>query len=132
MSTNPSLRDRETRGIVKSERRFILTEREILALKERAPFEFSDGRRPDVLYTAIDPSGGGQGSDYAVCTMTLFDGRPVVSARSRMLRGRREAMEVAIVVELVEHEGDGVLVAQALGALRVEGLAVAVASVEPL
>lgn len=71
------MRDRETRGVVASTKRFIVSEDQILSLKNRPLYEFPT--KPDVLYTAIDPSGGGLGSDYAIKTMALSHGVPVVS-----------------------------------------------------
>lgn len=62
---NPTLRDRETRGVVKSSKRFIVPQEMIESMKARPPHHFGQGK-PDVLYTGIDPSGGGAGSDYVI------------------------------------------------------------------
>lgn len=65
MACNPTLRDRETRGVIKSSKRFIVPQEMIESMKARPPHEFGEGK-PDVLYTGIDPSGGGAGSDYVI------------------------------------------------------------------
>ena len=36
---------------------------------ELEPYEFNDN--PDVIYIGIDPSGGGQMSDYAICSLAI-------------------------------------------------------------
>lgn len=70
MSTNPVLRDSETRGIVSSTQRYIVTAEQIKQLKDRLPYEWQEGK-PEVLFTAIDPFGGGEGSKFAIITMAL-------------------------------------------------------------
>jgi hypothetical protein len=77
MATNPTLRDRETRGEASSEMRTILkaTEVDLFSLRSRFVFPVS---RPRVLFTAIDPAGGGSLSDYTILTGTLCGQKPVV------------------------------------------------------
>ena len=55
LSSNPDLADRETRGIVKSNRRDCFDKEWIRLLGERPLYVFD--YKPNVLYTAIDPSG---------------------------------------------------------------------------
>lgn len=88
LSTNPAMRDAESRGVVMSSTRHVLQEAQIKRFKEREPFDFPEGR-PDVLYTAIDPSGGGAGSDYVILTLALCQGRVVVSRQTYNDDGRR-------------------------------------------
>lgn len=71
MATNPALRDRETRGATTSERHYILEKEEIDKFKARGRHEFPPNQ-PDVLFTAIDPSGGGTGSDFVILTLALI------------------------------------------------------------
>lgn len=77
MSTNPELRDRETRGVNNSSRRYILSEETLNAFRDRAKHEFP-ANQPDILFTAIDPSGGGSGSDFVILTIALLAGAQVV------------------------------------------------------
>ena len=79
MASNPTLRDRETRGVVSSTMRFLIDKLIIQEFQKREPGVFADGR-PNVLFSAIDPSGGGSGSDYAIVTMAMNGGIPTVSA----------------------------------------------------
>jgi hypothetical protein len=76
--SNPTLRDSETRGIVGSSHRYILTEAAVDAFTKRDRFAFPTGT-PDVLYSGIDPSGGGSGSEYVIETLAYNQGIPVVS-----------------------------------------------------
>jgi hypothetical protein len=80
MASNPALRDRETRGSVASTKRFILTEELVDRVAARAKHDFPEGK-PGVLYSAIDPSGGGAGSDYAIVTLAFNGPCVVVSLR---------------------------------------------------
>lgn len=77
MSCNPAMRERELHGTVTSDKKFIIDKDDIDKFKVRPRHVFECGT-PDVLYTAIDPSGGGRGSDYAILTMAMSNGRPVV------------------------------------------------------
>ena len=70
MAVNPELRDRETRGVSGSQTRYILDEQTVAALRERGAYRFSE-QNPQVLYSAIDPSGGGSASDFAIVTLAL-------------------------------------------------------------
>lgn len=74
------MRDRELRGVVASTKRFILTPEQIESFKNRARHVFDAGS-PDVLFTAIDPSGGGASSDYTIVTIAFVNAQPVVSLR---------------------------------------------------
>lgn len=67
METNPVLRDRETRGEVASTKRYLLSEAVVDAFEKRSTVFFPNGT-PRVLYSGIDPSGGGSGSGYAIVT----------------------------------------------------------------
>lgn len=78
MASNPQMRDRETRGVVVSDIRLILHELQILALRNRELGEFASGK-PDCLYTAIDPSGGGGGSEYSIATLAMHGNKIMVS-----------------------------------------------------
>ena len=77
MSARPEMRDRETRGVDTSSQHFVCSEEEVDKLRARERQVFPVGQ-PDVLFTAIDPSGGGQGSDYAVVTIAIVNGNQVV------------------------------------------------------
>jgi hypothetical protein len=79
MAGNPEMRDRELRGVIKSSKRFFLTEEQVEAMRAKPMHSFTEhGRTPDVLFTAIDPSGGGAGSDYAIVTMAKLGDRFLV------------------------------------------------------
>ncbi len=79
---NPALRDRETRGIVRSSKLYYVTQEMVDVMKKRPKHEFGDGR-PDVLFSAIDPSGGGAQSEYVILTMAMEAGTPVVRSSAR-------------------------------------------------
>jgi len=53
-----------------SQTRYILDEKTVAALRERGAYRFSE-QNPQVLYSAIDPSGGGSASDFAIVTLAL-------------------------------------------------------------
>lgn len=79
MMCNPDLRDRETRGVIRSSLHYVFPTLIVDALRKRVHAEFGEGK-PDVLYSGIDPSGGGEGSDYAIFTMAIHQGCITVSA----------------------------------------------------
>ena len=76
--TNPVLRDRETRGIIKTTTRHVIPSADVDKLGAQRETRFGDGK-PDVLFSGIDPSGGGSGSEYAIVTLGMHENRPVVS-----------------------------------------------------
>ena len=73
MASQPEMRDRETRGQDTSSQHFIVAQEEIDKLIARPPLEFAAGT-PDVIFSAIDPSGGGSGSDFVVVTIAILNG----------------------------------------------------------
>lgn len=80
LASNPDLADRETRGVVKSARRDLFEKQWIRALTARAPYSFSF--KPDVIFMAIDPAGGGNMSDFAICSIAYEKGRHVVICKT--------------------------------------------------
>jgi len=68
--------DRETRGVVKSSRRDLFEKAWIQALADRDPYVFV--YKPNVVYLAIDPAGGGSMSDFAVCSLAYENTHHVV------------------------------------------------------
>jgi hypothetical protein len=79
MATNPQLRDQETRGVPAS-MNTILTEEQVKEYRARPRFRFLEGS-PPVLFTAIDPFGGGDGSQFTIATLACLPGGiPVVSS----------------------------------------------------
>jgi hypothetical protein len=73
MASQPEMRDRETRGQDTSSQHFVVPEEEIAKLIERPPLEYPAGV-PDVIFSAIDPSGGGSGSDFVVVSIAIING----------------------------------------------------------
>lgn len=66
--------------MVISSRRFAFDPSWIKAFKERARHVFRTNIQPvQILHMAIDPSGGGTGSDYAILTGCMEDSRAVVN-----------------------------------------------------
>jgi hypothetical protein len=79
MATNPELRDQETRGQPASID-YILTAKQVESFRTRGRYCFSEGH-PNMLFSAIDPFGGGSGSDWTITTMACLDNNaPIVSA----------------------------------------------------
>jgi hypothetical protein len=76
LAANPDTADRELRGIVKSSRRPLFDKPWIKALRERPAYRFE--RRPDCVFMAIDPSGGGNQSDFAMSSLVFENARHVV------------------------------------------------------
>lgn len=62
--------------MVKSSRRELFEKNWIKCLRERKPYKFD--HNPDVLFVAIDPAGGGNMSDFAVCSLAYENARHVV------------------------------------------------------
>lgn len=107
MAVDPQTRDREQRAVMDSDRVCVLSASQVDAFKGRPRFRFPESK-PQVLFTSIDPSGGGAGSDYVILTGALCEGRVVVSFVKHAH---------AIAVEIVQHatgEFSGMQVAQAL------------------
>lgn len=82
LADDPELNARENKGIIITNTRFIFNAKMVRALLEapRLPLAQGAATRPLSVTMCVDPSGGGSGSDYAVCsTMVLQDGSIVVS-----------------------------------------------------
>lgn len=77
MIKDQALLDRETRGIINTNKDFLFKKPWIRALLTRPAYQFQFNCQ--VLHTAIDPAGGGEGSDYTIGTMAHEDSRKVVS-----------------------------------------------------
>lgn len=89
MAVNPSQRDAETRGVTSSSAAYWLKEEQVVAFEKRARFAFDASNRPDVLYTSVDPAGGGTASDWVLKTVAWINGCIVVSrARQPPARSR--------------------------------------------
>jgi hypothetical protein len=69
LAGTPDVMARELHGSIKSSRRPLFEKRWIKAFKERDPYQFP--RPPPVVFVAIDPSGGGNQSDFAMASMTF-------------------------------------------------------------
>lgn len=76
LQSSPDLADRETRGVVKSSRRDWFEKAWIQSLRDRNPYVFE--HNPHVLFMAVDPAGGGNQSDFALCTLGYENSRHVV------------------------------------------------------
>lgn len=74
---------RETHGMSIGSAQYCFEKVFIKKLRERKLYQFK--QRVNVLHMAIDPSGGGKGSDYAVCTMAVENQQHVVSHPNRMI-----------------------------------------------
>jgi hypothetical protein len=74
---NPDIRDRETRGTTVSGFHRVLKPEAIQSFFERDWFRFGQGV-PNVLYSSIDPSGGGTMSDHVLVTIANVNWTPVV------------------------------------------------------
>jgi hypothetical protein len=111
LAHDPVLRDRETRGVTASNSRYFCSAKQITTWKDRPVFEWPEGL-PAVLFSVIDPSGGAKdgGSEWAICTMALCSGRPVVSCALQCM-----LVHMRIAFGLHLDEGGGVRVDQALG-----------------
>jgi hypothetical protein len=73
LASDPELCARETRGLVMSTKLFVLDRIWIKKFMEREPYALKENAQ--VLHMGIDPSGGGSGSDYAVCTLGIESGK---------------------------------------------------------
>ncbi len=81
MSANKEQNMRENRGVVISSRRYAFQSEWIKAFRERPRHPFTAPVK--VLHMAIDPSGGGSMSDYAIVTCAREQGRVIVSIQHR-------------------------------------------------
>ena len=78
MASDPELMVRETRGLVMSTKQFMIHKSFILQFHTRAPYQIKN--KVQVLHMAIDPSGGGTASDYAVCTIGREAGKTYIAS----------------------------------------------------
>jgi hypothetical protein len=78
LASDPELCARETRGLVISTKIFMIQRMWILALRERELYRLQN--KAQVLHMGIDPSGGGTGSDYALCTIGHENGRNYIAS----------------------------------------------------
>jgi len=67
---------REALGLVRGDSTYIFNNAWIKNFHERPVYDWQ--RPPNVLYTFIDPSGGGDASNYAILTMGFESGKDVV------------------------------------------------------
>lgn len=69
MKNNKKLFERENLGMISSDAQMIFTTAMVRGLMNAAyaPPQI----KPCVLFTAIDPSGGGSQSDYAICSIYI-------------------------------------------------------------
>lgn len=72
--------DRETRGLIKSARRCMFAREWVKAFRLRAPYKLE--LVPPVIFVAIDPSGGGKHSEFAICSFIFQQSRHVVRSHS--------------------------------------------------
>lgn len=80
---HPELFAQENLGLQQSSKRFWFRPQWIEQFKSNTGYaEFPN--RVDVLYSAVDPAGGGKPSDYAIVTTTFHRGRIVVCLRLRV------------------------------------------------
>ena len=76
LATSADLANTETRGVVKSSKRDLFEKSWIKHFSERPPHTFL--YNPSVLWVGIDPSGGGNQSDFAIATMAYSQAARVV------------------------------------------------------
>jgi hypothetical protein len=77
LASDANLADRETRGVVTSNRIYLFDKSWINALYARPLYEF--GLTPSLVWIAIDPSGGGNQSDFAMTSIAYDSCRHIVS-----------------------------------------------------
>ena len=77
MESDPELYTRENMGVVVSKKQFLFDPRLIKAFFAIPPFISTHGITD--AHVAIDPSGGGSQSDYAICSAFNAHGRKVVT-----------------------------------------------------
>ena len=78
MASDPELMVRETRGLVMSTKQFMIHKSFILHLHNRPVYHVKN--KVQVLHMAIDPSGGGTASDYAICTIGRESGKIFIAS----------------------------------------------------
>lgn len=81
---------RETRGVIVSSKRAIVSTEAVERFRAR-PHRLLPKSKPQVIYSSIDPSGGGAGSDYVIVDQILVDGAPTVSRYSHTMRHAKPA-----------------------------------------
>jgi hypothetical protein len=77
LASEPDLADREIRGVVKSSATRLFERQWILALQDRAPYVFEHS--PSVIWTSIDPHGGGNKSNFGIGSLAYENARHVVT-----------------------------------------------------
>lgn len=77
--SDPLLGARETQGVIVTGNQFMFAHESIETLSDKALFTFGLRSWPNVLYTSIDPAGGGTMSDFAVMTTAFQNGQNIVS-----------------------------------------------------
>jgi len=82
MRSNPDLYAREMLGVVRSnDTLFVFEPKLVDEFNISAPYRFT--LPPSVVWVAIDPSGGGSLSNYAIVSMTFQRGQSIVSVTTR-------------------------------------------------
>jgi hypothetical protein len=76
MAADKHLFMRENLGMISNSTQFMFPPHMVKRLHDATPFQFS--RKCNLLYCAIDPSGGGTQSDYAVSTICVEKGEHVI------------------------------------------------------
>jgi hypothetical protein len=76
MNKDKALHDRENLGKINSNKNYLFKKQWIDAFNKRASHHFQ--YNPQVIHCAIDPAGGGEGSDYTIGTAAIEAGRKVV------------------------------------------------------
>lgn len=71
-----SVNEREAKGKISSSRDFLFKKPWIKAFDLRIPHRFVNNCQ--VIHCAIDPAGGGEGSDYVIGSMAYEDSKKVV------------------------------------------------------
>jgi predicted GNAT family acetyltransferase len=77
LAGDPELANRELHGMLSSKTRFVFQDY-LESFKALPRYEFKENTIK-VIHTAIDPSGGGNQSDFAMATHTIEDGKTIVS-----------------------------------------------------
>lgn len=76
MQSNPELYQRETMGMLSNTVSYLFRSAEIQIFRNQPAFAWE--RNPDVLFLAVDPSGGGTQSDFALCTIGWHQGQAII------------------------------------------------------
>jgi len=100
----------ENRG-VRMDQTLYVFDRKLIAYLKAKPRHVVPNRRIDLVFTAIDPAGGGTQSDYAVVSTTFHTGEYVVRSSHQNTIGFRtlgdkvsKVYVESVLVVLVEHE----------------------------